>query len=151
MCRYSWHNYRDHFACFVCRKAFKQWQWKACDEDTFRTKQRLKHVPRKIVCPVCAKPMTDMGLDFKAPRKNNVEAWAILEILARNGYRFWGCGCSVGFTPPSTLREVSEWLSKRHDRSKGEELLNKFDRNIKAKARNQKPKPEPKARSLPAK
>ena len=32
MCRYAWHNYRDHFACFDCRKAFKYWQWEDCDE-----------------------------------------------------------------------------------------------------------------------
>ena len=45
MCRYAWHNYRDHFACFDCRKAFKYWQWAETDEATFYRKQQLQHVP----------------------------------------------------------------------------------------------------------
>jgi len=28
--RGEWQNYRDHFACFDCRKAFK-WQWDETD------------------------------------------------------------------------------------------------------------------------
>lgn len=144
MCRYAWHNYRDHFACFDCRKAFKYWQWEECDETTFQIKQRLKQVPREIVCPSCAKSMTDMGLDFKAPRKTEVEAWKILELLAQNGFTFHGCGCSVGFTPPRKLREVPEWLKAHRRKSKGEKVLDKIDKNVRAKARNRKPKNEPK-------
>ena len=79
MCRYAWHNYRDHFACFHCRKAFKYWQWEDCDESQWKMRARLEHVPREIVCPDCSRPMVDMGLDFKAPTKDDREAWQILE------------------------------------------------------------------------
>ena len=48
-----------------------------------------------------------MGLDFKAPRKDDREAWWILEILADNGVTFHGCGCDVGFEPPLRARETS--------------------------------------------
>jgi len=148
MCRYAWHNYRDHFACFDCRKAFKYWQWEECDETTFRTKQRLEHVPREIVCPDCSKPMTDMGLDFKAPRKSDIEAWKILEILAQNGFTFHGCGCYVGFKPPRTLQEVPQWLEEHRRKSEGERILDKIDRNANAKARSRKPKVEPKMKPI---
>jgi hypothetical protein len=138
MCRYAWHNYRDHFACFACRKAFKYWQWEACDETTFRRKQRLQHVPREIICPDCSKPMIDMGLDFKAPRKKDVEAWKILDLIAQNGFTFHGCGCYVGFKPPRALREVPDWIEKHRRKSKGEKLLDKIDKRVKARAKNRK-------------
>jgi hypothetical protein len=129
MCRYAWHNYRDHFACFDCRKAFKHWQWEECNEAEFWTKQRLRHVPREVVCPDCSKPMIDMGLDFKAPRQSGVEAWKILELLAQEGFMFDNCGCGVGFKPPTTLREVPQWLDEhRRNKSKGELLLEKFNK-----------------------
>ena len=126
MCRYAWHNYRDHFACFQCRKAFKQWQWEDCEEGQWKAKPRMHHVPREIVCPDCSRPMVDMGLDFKAPPKDDCEAWRILERLHENGYAFHGCGCDVGFTPPRRLRDVSAWLEARQKRSPGESLLKTF-------------------------
>jgi inhibitor of KinA sporulation pathway (predicted exonuclease) len=143
MCRYAWHNYRDHFACFDCRKAFKYWQWAECDEEAFRAKQRLQHVPRKILCPDCSKPMTDMGLDFKAPRRTDVEAWKMLEALAQNGFKFQGCGCDVGLIPPRTLREVPQWLEQHRRKSDVERQLATIDRRAKARRENRKPKMEP--------
>jgi hypothetical protein len=126
MCRYAFHNYRDHFACFACRKAFKYWQWEPCDEATWK-KQHLKHMPRRIVCPDCGEPMVDMGLDFKAPKKSNREQWQILEALHANGFTFHGCGCYVGFNPPATLREVPSWLERRRRESEGKLLLKTFE------------------------
>lgn len=138
MCRYAFHNYRDHFACFVCRKAFKYWQWEKCDRNAFEMKQRQKHVPRKIICPDCLNPMTDMGLDFKAPRKSEVESWKILEVLAQNGFTFQGCGCGVGYKPPRKLKEVPQWLEEHCRKSEGEKALDNINRNTKAKSQNRK-------------
>jgi hypothetical protein len=126
MCRYAWHNYRDHFACFDCRKAFKYWQWAETDEVRFNRKQKLRHVPREIVCPECSQPMVDMGLDFKAPRKTLTEAWEIMRSLYNSGFTFHSCGWCVGFTPPRTLREVPEWIEQHRRRGEGEVLLAKF-------------------------
>jgi hypothetical protein len=126
MCRYAWHNYRDHFACFDCRKAFKYWQWEETDEATFGRKQRLRHVPREIVCPECGKPMVDMGLDYKAPRKRDIGAWEILRTLYQHGFTFHSCGCSVGVIPPRTPREVPEWIARHRRHSEGERLLQAF-------------------------
>jgi hypothetical protein len=126
MCRYAWHNYRDHFACFSCRKAFKHWQWEECDEGEWARTARLHHVPREIVCPDCAQPMVDMGLDFKAPPRNDRKAWQILEALYENGFTFDSCGCYVGFKPPRTLREVPAWLEKHRTLGEGESLSKSF-------------------------
>lgn len=127
MCRYAWHNYRDHFACFRCRKAFKYWQWEEVREGEWNAQAKLRHVPREIVCPDCSQPMVDMGLDFKAPTKDDIEAWEILEILTKHGFTFHGCGCYVGFSPPRTLREVPEWLERHRTLSPGEQLLKKYE------------------------
>src|SRR6186997_2942300 len=110
MCRYAWHNYRDHFACFDYRKSFKHWQWDEVDEPTFNHRQALQHVLREIACPECGQSMVDMGLDFKAPPKADEHAWEIMRALQQHGFNFGSCGCDVGFKPPRTLREVPEWV-----------------------------------------
>lgn len=74
--------------------------------------------------------MVDMGLDFKAPPKGDIEVWEILEALYENGFSFHGCGCYVGFSPPRTLREVPYWLEKHRRRTEGESLLRKFQGRI---------------------
>jgi hypothetical protein len=126
MCRYAWHNCRDHFACFGCRKAFEYWQWEDCEEGAWKAKARLHHAPREIVCPECARPMVDRGLDFKAPPKSDREAWEILEALYENGFTFHRCGCYVGFKPPRGLREVPAWLEEHRKSSEGASLLKRF-------------------------
>ncbi|MGC4005898.1 MAG: hypothetical protein QM811_23375 [Pirellulales bacterium] len=114
MCRYAYQNYRDHFACFECRKAFQFWQWPACDESTFQSKQRLLHMPREIVCADCSRPMTDMGLDFRAPPKADHAGWAVLKSLAANGFDFQEL--QAGVAPPRTAHEVKAWLDTRTDK-----------------------------------
>ena len=126
MCRYAFHNYRDHFACFHCRQAFKYWQWEECDEGDWRRQRRLRQVPREIICPDCARPMADMGLDFKAPRQEDRETWQILEALYQHGFTFHGCGWAVGVRPPRTLRQVPKWLEKHRWRNEGELLLERI-------------------------
>jgi len=127
MCRYAWHHYRDHFACFRCRKAFKHWQWEDRDKDAWKMRRRLERVPREVVCPDCSRPMADMGLDFKAPAKADLGAWRVMEALHANGFSFRGCGCSVGFKPPRTLREMPHWLERHRSHRAGELLLKKFE------------------------
>lgn len=122
MCRYAFHNYRDHFACFHCRKAFKHWKRQADS----RRNVEPHPVRRQVVCPDCARPMADMGLDFRAPSREDQEAWRILEVLYENGFSFHGCGCGTGLIPPQTLRELPGWLAGHRRRSEGEALLEKI-------------------------
>jgi hypothetical protein len=70
--------------------------------------------------------MADMGLDFKAPPKSDAAAWDILRALYEHGFTFHSCGCSIGFTPPRTLREVPEWIEQHRRKTQGERLLEQF-------------------------
>jgi hypothetical protein len=139
MCRYAMYGpYKNHFACFVCHKAFKQmpitdwfkvrdrgyiykelrqlWSKKG---DLERREQELgfcladleaeyRDAIRK--CPECGEPMIDMGLDFKSPRQNDDKAWRILHGLYRAGHSFHTCGCDgPGFIPKS-LGDYRQYL-----------------------------------------
>ena len=126
MCRYAFHTYRDHFACFRCRKAFKQWQWESGRETYWKTGSRLRYAPRVFTCPECSDTMVNMGLDFRAPKKDEREAWQILEALYAQGYTFGNCGCGSGYSPPDRLRDVPKWLAARQRGSVGNMLLNRF-------------------------
>lgn len=54
----------------------------------------------KIRCPQCGTYMADLGLDFKAPKKNDIKEWKIIEGLLRVGKCFYSCGCSgIGYIP----------------------------------------------------
>jgi hypothetical protein len=39
-------------------------------------------------CPECGNVMCDMGIYFEPPSVASKRAWAIMELLSRNGYRF---------------------------------------------------------------
>lgn len=72
--------------------------------------------------------MADMGLDFKAPPKADVEAWQVMQALHAEGFTFHGCGCDAGIPrPPRILSEVPAWLNKHRKRNKGERLLARFE------------------------
>ncbi len=90
--------------------------------------------------------MIDMGLDFKAPPKADIEAWEVLSNLAQNGFTFFNCGCGVDFVPPKTLREVPQWLTRHKSKTKGEKLLEKIERLSKARREKRRPEIEKKFR-----
>lgn len=70
---------RVHYACFVCRKTFKQPGSSNWDSN----------VPeRPFPCPECKRPMARMGRHFKAPRQRVVRAWRAVERLYSQGERF---------------------------------------------------------------
>ena len=69
-------NYNRHYACFSCRKMFNQM--------ALRRTEKLD----KVKCPQCKVEMHNMGKDFKPPRKENVQQWRKVELLARRGYRW---------------------------------------------------------------
>jgi hypothetical protein len=67
------------FACFACRKAFKQ-----VGSSTWDAK-----VPRRpFPCPECKQPMARMGRYFKAPPKRAVRAWREVQEKYLRGVRF---------------------------------------------------------------
>ena len=100
MCRYALAGpYRDHYACFRCRKSFK---W---PHDRHATRTETLPDPK---CPQCAGPVEAMGLDFKAPPQKAVDQWKKVRILADHGIRYSSCGCGGPGFRPAELRDVYE-------------------------------------------
>ena len=68
-----------HFACFDCRKTFKQAGSSNWDSN----------VPeRPYLCPECKRPMARLGRHYKAPRQRAVKAWKEVEAKYAAGERF---------------------------------------------------------------
>ena len=132
MCRYAFAGpYKRHYACFTCRKAFKQpsiedyldsrgrgYVYKQlrqvlsnqkslhlCEQELGHRLSDLEDEYRNATrkCPECSGEMVDMGLDFKPPVQNDVKAWKTLQGMYRIGHAFHTCGCNgPGWIPQST-------------------------------------------------
>jgi len=84
--------YKPHFACFACRKTFKRRLWIDIRKGNENSKEAK--------CPDCSQLMANMGMDFEAPKKNNIKAWQHIEELFSAGIAFHSCGCmGPGYIP----------------------------------------------------
>jgi len=140
MCRHAFKNYKSHYVCFDCRKTFKQptledivvqngdWHSYALlfiNHQTKKGKQYLKENPEEYVrldelyhkrvykCPDCSKPMYDIGMDFKAPKKDHVKKWEIVRSMYKLGHAFHTCGCHGPGYIPQNLPEYLSILEHR--------------------------------------
>lgn len=68
-----------HFACFDCRKSFKQPGSSNWD---------VSIPKRPFPCPECQRPMVRLGRYFKAPRQRATRPWLKVELLYRCGECF---------------------------------------------------------------
>ncbi|OPH56910.1 hypothetical protein BC351_26195 [Paenibacillus ferrarius] len=116
MCRYAMYGpYKDIYACFKCRKVFKQTSARELDI--------IKIQNRHYKCPQCSESMKDMGHDFKAPKQNDLKQWMKVELLYNNGFTYHSCGCGSGYRP-AKLSEIEEFIrSMKVFKSEGEILL----------------------------
>jgi hypothetical protein len=158
MCRYAFKEYKPHFACFTCRKAFKKVAIKdyfsqrglgeayeklfhtGMDSKPYQTfverygtdceAMSAEYLAAVGTCPHCSSEMAPMGLDFKAPSRDDNESWAIIQTLYEHGFAFKGCGCSVGYAPPSRLSGVAEFLRNHIKESDGQQLLQTISRRV---------------------
>lgn len=152
MCRYAEKEYKSHFACFDCRKAFKKTamvDWvqqkglasayatmmrsgnlKLAEKRLGRTYKSIRDEYLKEVadCPQCGKEMAAMGLDFKAPKNTAIEQWQIVRVLYDHGFAFHGCGCNVGYRPPTKLSGLEDFFEEHGRVSEGAKLLRKIAR-----------------------
>jgi len=122
MCRYAISGpYRGHWAGFECRKSFK-WPHN-------RSPTRPLGLAKQMspTCPQCKGSLESMGLDFKAPPKDDLAQWKKVRILAEHGYRYFSCGCGGPGERPKELRDVAAFLASRLPRSEGEALLRKLE------------------------
>jgi hypothetical protein len=104
MCRYSMQTYKDHYACFGCRKSFKR-RLKS-DVDPHGEDQPAR-------CPQCRSLMVDLGLDFAAPKQTDVAAWRVVERLYEAGETFHSCGCNGPGYRPREPRALHNFLVAR--------------------------------------
>lgn len=61
MCRYATF-YKEHYACFNCRKAFKKPALFDLPQQPCAGETRI------VLCPQCRQQMVNLGRDFKAPK-----------------------------------------------------------------------------------
>lgn len=97
-----------------------------CEVGLTYTEMRDSYLADVGTCPDCGEPMAPMGLDFKAPKKGEVEQWTIIKLLYENGFSFHGCGCYVGYAPPNKLKDLPAFFEQHGRKSEGEALLLKF-------------------------
>jgi hypothetical protein len=107
MCRYGDVRYKDHYACFSCRKMFRQ-----------VAPYKMAHPPADgevpiRPCPQCGSAMANLGLDFKAPRQTDVKQWRKVQRLFAAGYDFHSCGCCGPGPRPATLHEVGPFIAEQ--------------------------------------
>lgn len=136
MCRYGMMPYKEHYACFGCRKSFKQ-------PFARNVAGRAKADDYIALCPQCAAPMPALGLDFKAPAQRNVRQWRKVARLFEVGIIFSSCGCSGPGSRPATLGEVDFFLAERSQpdlapalterRERGERKWRKAKKDLAAK------------------
>lgn len=88
-------EYLSHFACFTCRKSFKQ--------DPLN--ESLPHV-----CPECSGALRDMGRNFRPPKKAAKNAWEVARRLYEAGFRFFGSDSHSDSALPTSLREVGQFI-----------------------------------------
>ena len=137
MCRYAAKIYKSHYACFSCRKSFKQTDsydilariekdkiyhelngksiQKVGQVFTKKERNKLEELiseieNRSIKCPECGNLMADLGRDFKAPKKTAIKEWKIVEGLYKTGKVFHTCGCDgIGYIPQN-LKDYEVYL-----------------------------------------
>lgn len=125
ICRYEKHRYKQHYACFTCRKVFR-----IPDSDTpFNVAVYSDPFTRTVKCPDCSRPMFSMGRDFKAPRRSATKQWEKVRRLREASIAFESCGCVGPGNRPATLREVVPFI-EQHELSKGagRQLARQFKR-----------------------
>lgn len=94
-----------HFACFACRKGFKQPDPSDGDRDG---------PERPIGCPDCKQPMVRLGRYFKAPRKQATREWLKVELLYVYGERFEAGNSRLAQRCPTLPAAVAHLIESGH-------------------------------------
>ncbi|KZE75916.1 hypothetical protein [Paenibacillus elgii] len=120
MCRYAMYGpYKNIYACFSCRKVFKQ--------TSEYELSKIEAANRQYKCPQCGEVMNNMGHDFQAPKQKDTKQWKKVEILYAHGFSYHTCGCNGPGYRPAKLNEVEAFLeANRTFKTEGEVLLRKL-------------------------
>lgn len=122
MCRYGLYGeYKRKYACFACRKAFKRPAGRDLPDETWVTNDPAP-------CPDCGRPMAHIGHDFKPPRQDDAEAWAVAGQLYARGFHYHTCGCGGAGYRPTRWADVPAFLAANRRLSPGAVLAERFAR-----------------------
>jgi DNA-directed RNA polymerase subunit RPC12/RpoP len=76
--------YKQHYACFRCRKAFK----KTNIQEIPKRQLHIDEGGRVVHCPQCGERMPDVGYDFEPPKQDDIKGWKEAESRLRNSLDF---------------------------------------------------------------
>src|SRR5262249_46381497 len=76
--------YKQHYACFQCRKAFK----KTSIQEIPKRQLRIDESGRIIHCPQCGERMPDVGYDFEPPKQDDIKDWKEAAARLQNSLDF---------------------------------------------------------------
>jgi hypothetical protein len=144
MCRYAYKTYKQRFACFACRKAFKRRRPDDVTPAVARSGRRLE--PAR--CPQCRGVMHDMGMDFKAPRRTDAKQWEKVELLFGLGFSYHSCGCCGPGLLPAELNEVQSFLAGTLNQTDVRKLLKTLAERQRERRRNNRARPARVAREV---
>jgi hypothetical protein len=97
-----------HFACFTCRKAFKQ---------PASSNWNLDIPERPFDCPNCKQPMSRLGRHFNAPPKLATRQWHKVELLYHFGERFVSGNSRLGKTCETLASTIQYLINSGRDES----------------------------------
>lgn len=125
MCRYgNYGPYKEHYACFDCRKAFKQASYYELPDHLRPDDPHDRVCP----CPECGQPMHNMGHDFKSPRQTDVKQWRKVRLLFEHGFTYHSCGCCGPGYRPKNLQEVKAFVHEATPLSDAQRLLEQYSK-----------------------
>ena len=118
------YRYNLQHACFACCKVFKL-------PSTEKEQARSVWLSRRYLagrdpaqplpeatphhCPECGGTLEMLGRAFRAPRRQDRDAWERVRLLVQGGCRFFSY--SSGGYPAESTREVREFLAERRRQS----------------------------------
>jgi hypothetical protein len=101
--------HKQHFACFDCRKAFKQRGSEG--SATSPEPQTFRPFP----CPECGRSMAVMGRDFEAPPQRDRTGWLVAQLLQSFGVIFEPGMIGPGERPRRVREAIAFLVKKGHD------------------------------------
>lgn len=120
MCRNAYYH-NSHWVCLDCQLAVKR-------EDRWQNVTRNDVAAPVFACGNCAKPLERVGIDYKAPKRRDHKAWALLRALIAHGHRHHSGCCDGPGSYPQNLRDLPDFLRQKRRPSEGELLAERFQR-----------------------
>jgi hypothetical protein len=127
-----YNEYKDHYACFECRKAFRISPFR----EWLPPEVHFGAVIPEVKCPDCKRPMVSMGRNFKAPKRTDIKQWRLIQLLNEAGFFYPPRKCVFG-NPPVSPNQVPAFLERcRQNASKGSRLAARY---LKVRKRKKQP------------